>query len=155
MLQDEKETSCAVKPATLHGKEAFIEPSVVNVRMSCNQSRDLVLRSGRLDGTLVATSDCRRRVSGGLGVSKVGASRRLVLRVGTSVGLDGRILDVVTVRQGSKRSAAWHVAKGGLSPTLVLDRHTIVTVLAESIDGSCQKSRPGCHVRLELIVGGV
>ncbi|KAG9533416.1 hypothetical protein KCU93_g84, partial [Aureobasidium melanogenum] len=85
----------------------FWTPAIIS-HTRYKQAHRLISRqwSGRLNGSLVATSDCWRRVGGGLGVSKVGTSRRLVLRLGASVGLDDRIMDVVTVGQGSKRCAA-------------------------------------------------
>jgi hypothetical protein len=127
------------KPATLHGQRAFVESSVVSGDdEKAAESRDLVLLSGRLDSALVATSDGRRRADDRLGISGgVTASRTLVLRVGTSVGLNGRVLDVVTVRQGGKRSAAGHVAESGLRPALVLNGHTVTKVLADEAGDSC------------------
>jgi hypothetical protein len=99
----------------------------------------LVLLGGRLDSALIATSDSRRRADDRLGISSGGvtASRRLVLRVGTSVGLDGRVLDVITVRQGSKRRAAGHVAESGLRPALVLNGYTVTNVLVDEVGDSC------------------
>jgi hypothetical protein len=121
------------KPATLQGQRAFVGSSVVRGgHGQAAESRDLVLLGGRLDSALVAASNGRRRADDRFGVSSgVTASMRLVLRVGTSVGLDGRVLDVVTVRQGSKRSATGHVTKSGLRPALVLNRHTVTNVLAD------------------------
>ena len=110
-----------------------------------DESRDLIIRGGRLNSTLVATSDCRRRVVGRLGInSKITASRRLVLRVdasvGTSVGLGGRVLHVVSVGHGTKRNTAGRVAESGLIPARVLDRHTMTNVLADGLDESCQQT---------------
>jgi hypothetical protein len=126
------------KPATLQGQRAFVGSSVVSGDDGkAAESRDLVLLGGRLDSALVATSDGRRRADDRLGISGgVTASRRLVLSVGTSVGLDGRVLDVVAVRQGGKRSAAGHVAESRLRPALILDRHTVTEVLADEVDDS-------------------
>lgn len=128
------------KPATLQGQRAFVGPSVVSGDDGkAAESRDLVLLGGRLDSALIATSDSRRRADDRLGISSGGvtASRRLVLRVGTSVGLDGRVLDVITVRQGSKRRAAGHVAESGLRPALVLNGYTVTNVLVDEVGDSC------------------
>lgn len=118
-------------PQPLKARESSSDHQSSVVVTEIDRSGDLVLRGGRLNSALVAASNGRRRVDGRLGLSsKVTASRRLVFRVGTSIGLDSSVLDVVGVGTGSKgkkRSTRAH------APVLALNGHTVMNMLVTSM----------------------
>lgn len=127
------------QPFTTRKSSSDHQSSVVVTEI--NRSGDLVLWSGRLNSALVATSDGRRRIDDRLGISsKVTASRRLVLRVGTSIGLDSSVLDVVGVGTGSHGSHGSKRSTGAHAPVLVLNRHTVMDVLADRLDETRQQT---------------
>lgn len=140
MLQDKKVTclSCCEVPQPFEARKSLSDHQSSVVVTKTKQLGDLVLRGGRLNSALIAASDGGRRVDGRLGISgKVTASRRLILRVGTSICLDSRVLDVVGVGSGRHRSKR---STGAHAPVLVLNRHTATNMLADGFGKTCRQT---------------